>query len=148
MTIRSSTPGSARNRTTLASRSSACAPGSAPARACGHMPTSACLLGPSSHGRDDRSPNAGDEFSAISFDYREMSPRTAGDGTESVSTSAAATDPSAEAARLRAELESTKAKLEKREQRDQRGGVTRRVTVGVLVVLFSILVPVTALSGW
>jgi hypothetical protein len=75
-----------------------------------------------------------------------MSPRTAGEsGAETAGTSAA--DP-AEVARLRTELESTKAKLRTQDVRSQRGGMPRRVTVGVLVVLFSILVPVTLTAGW
>jgi hypothetical protein len=57
-------------------------------------------------------------------------------------------DAEAEAARLRAELAATKDQLRKRDRRAERGGYSRRVTVGILIVLFAILLPVTLTVGW
>lgn len=57
-------------------------------------------------------------------------------------------DPEAELVRVRAERDAALARLDKRERRRQVGGVARRTTVTVLVVLAAILIPVTATVTW
>jgi hypothetical protein len=54
----------------------------------------------------------------------------------------------AELARAQAERDAAVAKLDTRERRRQIGGMARRITVGVLVVLVAILIPVTATVAW
>jgi hypothetical protein len=53
-----------------------------------------------------------------------------------------------ELAQVRAERDAALAKLDKRERRRQIGGMARRITVGVLVALAAILIPLTATVTW
>lgn len=59
-----------------------------------------------------------------------------------------ARDPAAELARVTAERDSALKRLARRDRRRQIGGVTRRVSVAVLIVLVAVLVPVTATITW
>lgn len=53
-----------------------------------------------------------------------------------------------ELARAQAERDAAVAKLDKRARRRQIGGMTRRITVGVLVFLTALLIPLTATVTW
>ena len=54
----------------------------------------------------------------------------------------------AKLARAEGERDAAVTALDKRGRREQRGGLVRRVIVGALVVLFAILVPITATLTW
>src|SRR3954468_16898035 len=51
-------------------------------------------------------------------------------------------------AELRAERDAAVAALGKTDRRRAKGGFARRISVGLLVVLFAVLVPVTFVSAW
>ena len=57
-------------------------------------------------------------------------------------------DPAAELARVTAERDSALKRLARQDRRRQIGGITRRVSVAVLIVLVAVLVPVTATITW
>src|SRR3954467_12087984 len=57
-------------------------------------------------------------------------------------------DESPEVARLRSERDAARAALNQREQPPKRRGRPRRVVVGVMVVLFAVLLPLTLTFTW
>jgi hypothetical protein len=67
---------------------------------------------------------------------------------EDTAADAQAKTPDAELAEVRAERDAALAKLDKRERRQQIGGMWRRTVVAILVVLAAILIPLTATVTW
>src|SRR5262245_37524532 len=57
-------------------------------------------------------------------------------------------DVTAELARVQAERDAAVAALAAEGNRQRKGGRTRRITVGVLIVLFAIVLPVTYVVAW
>ena len=65
------------------------------------------------------------------------------DDSEPVTAEERAHDLEAELAQVRAERDAAAARLDKRQRRKQIGGAARRISVGILVGLAALLIPIT-----
>ena len=77
-----------------------------------------------------------------------MSSDIAGRGDDALAVGAQKTPENAEVSRLRAEVESLQQERDRLKRRRDVGGMWRRIGVGVLVVLFALLVPITVTATW
>ena len=94
------------------------------------------------------SPDTGDELFAKAADAQTMSSDVAGRGGDTAPVQSQNTWQEAEIVRLRAETEALQEELRVLKRRRDVGGAWRRFAVGLLVVIFSVLLPITVTATW